>query len=142
MCDEESTFTERARAWLKADEPTQEQIQSAYTRMLAKLDKQPELCNADTDECVELLISAYRGVGGSIDELLASVEAGKQEKPKHASVDAEACLDSGKLYEVSEGPVVELPPEQKRDAFLKLKAQLGGMRLPDKAGPSGEPSVF
>lgn len=127
MCDEDSTFTERARSWLKEFEPDQDQIQDAYSKMLAKLDKNPELSSDDTTECLDLLVKAYGGVGGSIDDLLAAVDASKRTQP--APVEAsEDALDFGNLYEVSDGPVVELSKEQKRDAFLKLKAQLGSMR--------------
>ncbi|KAF0254038.1 hypothetical protein [Pseudomonas putida] len=142
MCDEDSSFTERARAWLKADEPTQEQIQNAYSKMLAKLEKNPELANPDTDSCLELLVSAYRGVGGSEDELLATVEAAKLNQPQHQSVDVGARLDLGNLYEVGDGPAVQLTPEQKRDAFSKLKAEFGGMRASTDSGSDSSTSVF
>ena len=141
MCDEDSTFTERARAWLKADEPTQEQIQDGYSKMLAKLERNPELSNADTDSCLELLASAYRSVGGCVDELLATVEAAKLSQPQPHSVEG-AALDLSNLYEVSDGPIVQLTAEQKQDAFSKLKAQFGGMRSSAVTGSDTSNTVF
>ena len=131
MCDEDSTFTERARSWLKDLEPGQDEIQDAYSRMQALLAKKPEIAGVDTDECLDLLVKAYGGVGGSVDDLLALVETAKASQPAVANTDSTA-IDFGNLYEVNEGPIHELSKEEKRDAFLKLKAQLGG-----KAGASG-----
>lgn len=126
MCDEDSTFTERARSWLKESEPGQDEIQDAYSKMLAKLAKTPEIASADTDECLDLLVKAYGGVGGSTDGLLALVETAKASQPAEASADS-IPLDFGNLYEVSDAPVVKLSKEEKRVAFLKLKAELSGM---------------
>lgn len=129
MCDEE-TFTERARGWIKEFEPTPEQIQSAYTNMLAKLAKNPELVNEDTDECVELLIKAYQHSGGSVDDLFSAVEAAKAQGVAGAGSAVVADPDYGALYEVGNGPTVTLAPEEKKAAFQALKAQLQGKPAP------------
>lgn len=144
MCDEDSTYTERARSWLKEFEPTPEQIQDAYSKMLCRLDKNPEITNADTDQCLELLIKAYGGVGGSVDDLLASVTAGKvnQSEVQLGESGTDTGLDLGNLYDVHDGPVVVLTAEQKRDAFLKLKAQIGGMSNKGDSCVTSSASVF
>lgn len=142
MCDEDTTFTERASSWLKEFEPTPEQIQDAYSKMLTKLSKNPEIANADTDECLELLVKAYGGVGGSVDDLLASVQVAKKNQPQHPSSEAGAGLDLSNLYEVNDGPIVELSAEQKREAFLKLKSHIGGMSTKTQPGSSCTSSVF
>ena len=140
MSDEESTFTERASSWLKEFEPTPEQIQNAYSKMLCKLDKNPEIICADTEECLELLVKAYGGAGGAVDDLLATVEAAKATQPQIQQGHGTATFDLGNLYEVNDGPAVELSAEEKRDAFLRLKAQIGGMPL--KRDVIGSSSVF
>lgn len=126
MCDDDSTYTERAKSWLKESELTPEQIQDAYTRMLGMLTKKPEVANGDTDECLELLVSAFGQAGGSVDDLLSAHEAKKL--PGAAKVaqaeGEEPSLDCGALYEVSDYPAVVLAPSEKRAAFLKLKDQL------------------
>jgi len=123
MCDEDQTYTERARGWLKEHEPTPDQIQGAYTKMLALVDSKPHLAGGDTDECLELLVCAYGAAGGSLDDLLSQIEAKKSSVSACATVDA-PILDSSPLYTVSDGPAVSLEPDVKRAAFLQLKAQI------------------
>lgn len=123
MCDEEQTYTERARGWLKEHEPTPEQIQGAYTKMLALLDTKPQLVGGDTDECLELLVSAYGAAGGSVDDLLSQIDAKKASLSPSVMVEA-ASLDSSPLYAVPETPVIALEPEVKRAAFIQLKEQI------------------
>lgn len=142
MFDEDTTFTERARSWLKEFEPTPEQIQGAFSGMLAKLDKTPTLANDDTEECLNLLKMAYAGVGGSVDAMLAAIDAAKQAQPPTHPVEPGAGLDLGNLYEVNDGPVVELPSEEKRDAFLRLKAQFGGQVKKREAGTECTGCIF
>ncbi|NVL50005.1 hypothetical protein F2S72_09670 [Pseudomonas syringae pv. actinidiae] len=129
MCDEENTYTERARSWLKEFEPTLDQIQDAYSKMLAMLDKHPKVVSADTDQCLKVLVAAYGGVAGSEVDLAALVSATKETAVETAVTAPETGLDLGNLYEVSDGPVAELSPAEKRDAFKKLKAQFGGGAL-------------
>lgn len=125
MCDEDSTYTERAKSWLKEHEPTSDQIQDAYSKMLAMLAKKPEVVNSDTDECLDLLVAAYGHAGGSVDDLLSSIEA-KKEAAVAGTQGGEggANLDYGSLYEVADAPTVVLPPSEKRAEFLRLKEQL------------------
>ena len=125
MCDEDSTYTERAKSWLKEHEPASDQIQSAYSKMLAMLAKKPEVANGDTDECLDLLVTAYGHAGGSVDDLLSSIEA-KKEAAIAGAQDGEGGtnLDYGSLYEVADAPTVVLPPSEKRAEFLRLKEQL------------------
>lgn len=130
MCEDASTFTERAASWIKEFEPSPDQLQDAYTKMLSKLAKEPELANADTEACLELLIACYGKSGGSVDDLLSAIDAGK---PGQAGVAAggdciEGDLDYGVLYEVSDEPRVALDPSEKRAEFLRLKAQLQSNR--------------
>jgi hypothetical protein len=130
MCDEDATFTERARAWLKEHEPTSDQIQDAYSKMLAALSKKPEAANSDTDECLKLLVLAYGLAGGSEDDLLIRVDAKKDSAISAAPATSDIGvvgdgIDLGSLYEVASEPAVVLSPAEKRAEFLRLKAQLG-----------------
>ncbi|MPQ69250.1 hypothetical protein [Pseudomonas sp. MWU12-2323] len=143
MCDEDTSYTERAKSWLKEHEPTSDQIQDAYSKMLALLAKKPEISNGDTDECLELLVSAYGHAGGSVDDLLSSIEA-KKEAAVAGAQGGEGGdeLDYGRLYEVADAPAIVLPPSEKRAEFLRLKEQLGKKnRLPDAihSAPSAAP---
>jgi hypothetical protein len=126
MCDENATYTERATSWLKEQEPTADQIQEAYTKMLTMLAKKPDQVSADTDECLELLVKAYGRAGGSVDDLLSAVEDGKGESGMVQSEGVPLALDCGLLYEVSDAPAVELSQGEKRAVFLHLKEQLQG----------------
>lgn len=126
MCDEDSTYTERARSWLKEHEPTADQIQDAYFKMQTKIAKSADLAGGDTDECLELLIAAYGKAGGSVDELLSAVDAEKAAQQIPGAVAGTAELDCGTLYPVHEGPAVELPPDEKLAVFKRLKQQLEG----------------
>ncbi|MFL1449307.1 hypothetical protein ACI77O_13000 [Pseudomonas tritici] len=99
--------------------------------MLAKLATSPDLVNADTDECVELLIVAYRMAGGSVDDLFSAIDKEKAEKAKIGDVGGAACEpDYGSLYDLPDTPVVALAPEAKKAVFLALKAQLQGKPAP------------
>lgn len=120
MCDETTSFTQRAKAWIKESEPTRDQIQDAYSKMKAKVAKEPNLENEDTEQCLEFLITAYAKAGGSLDDLLCAEE----ETSNVASAAIEASLDYGPLYQVSDSPVDQLAPSEKRAAFLRLKDQL------------------
>ncbi len=127
MCDDSATYTERVKAWLKEHEPTPAQIQEAYTKMLAMLAKNPSQQSEDSDACLDILIEAYSGAGGSVDDLLAADE---KVSAQHGGSQPESCaLDSGPLYEVSASPVTPLPPSQKRAAFLQLKQQLSSRSI-------------
>lgn len=125
MFDENMTYTKRAAAWLKSDEPDSTEIQSAYTRMLALIERQPSIGGPDADSCLELLADAFKGKGGDIDELLGEDVAAQGASP--VSVDATAlALDYGCLYDVSTYPPPELSADEKRNKFLQLKAELTG----------------
>lgn len=123
MCEEEQTYTERARSWLKEHEPTSEQVQDAYTRMLTLLETKPHLAGADTDECLELLVSAYGHAGGSVDDLLSQIDA-KKASSAPAPIAENSGLDASPLYSVSDTPAIVLSPADKRAAFQKLKQSL------------------
>ncbi|HBP1602476.1 TPA: hypothetical protein L5U90_003581 [Pseudomonas aeruginosa] len=127
MCDESPTYTERVTAWLKEDEPTAEQIQEAYSKMLTLLAKNPSKQGPDADTCLETLANAYARTGGDMDELLSM--DGKL-KVEQANADHEHCaLDASPLYEVSDYRVVGLPEPQKRELFKQLKQQYGSTLL-------------
>lgn len=124
MCDEDQTYTERARSWLKEHEPTSEQIQDAYTRILTLVETKPHVAGGDTDDCLELLVSAYGKAGGSIDDLLSQFDAKKNAAA--AALSVENCgLDVSPLYTVSDAPALVLSPDDKREAFRRLKQSLG-----------------
>jgi hypothetical protein len=129
MCDDDSTYTERAKSWLKELEPTSDQIQDAYTKMLAMLAKKPEIANGDTAECLEFLVAAFGSAGGSVDELLSRIQAKKDAAAAVVSGGSKsgegvADLDLGVLYDVADAPTVVLTPSEKRAEFLRLKDQL------------------
>ena len=130
MCDDQSTFTERAASWIKEHEPNPDQIQEAYTKMLAKLAKEPALVGPDTDACLELLVSVYGKSGRSVDDLVSAVaEVKAGQSLAGSSVDGvEPALDYGVLYEVSDAPRMALDPSEKRAEFLRLKAKLQSNR--------------
>ena len=122
MCDD-ATFTERVNAWLKEYEPTAEQIQEAYTKMLTLLANNPSKQGPDADTCLETLVNAYGRSGGEVDDLL-SVD-GKL-KTEQARTHPEHCaLDPSPLYEVSDRQVEVLPAPQKMALFKQLKQQFG-----------------
>jgi hypothetical protein len=117
------TFTERVNAWLKEHEPTAEQVQEAYTKMLTLLAKNPDQQGPDADTCLETLVSAYGRAGGEVDDLL-SVEG--QLRTEQAQSHPESCaLDPSPLYEVSDCPSESLPAPQKMELFQQLKRQFG-----------------
>jgi len=120
---DEATYTERAKGWIKELEPSADQIRDAYTKMQVMLTKNPEAVNGDTDDCLELLVNAYGCGGGDVDQLLAA-ECGKPAHGANSKVNEYIELDAGKLYEVSDGPVVELSSSEKRALFLELKERL------------------
>lgn len=123
MCDDSPTYTERVTAWLKEDEPTAEQIQEAYSKMLTMLAKNPSKQGPDADTCLETLANAYARTGGDMDELLSM--DGKL-KVETFSADHEQCaLDASPLYEVSDSPAVALPAPRKMQLFKQLKQQFG-----------------
>ncbi|WP_121498126.1 hypothetical protein [Pseudomonas aeruginosa] len=127
MCDESPTYTERVTAWLKEDEPTAEQIQEAYSKMLTLLAKNPSKQGPDADTCLETLANAYARTGGDMDELLSM--DGKL-KLEQANADDEQCaLDASPLYEVSDCRAVGLPEPQKKELFKQLKQQYGSNLL-------------
>lgn len=123
MCDESATFTERVNAWLKEYEPTAEQIQEAYTKMLALLANNPSKQGPDADTCLETLVNAYGRSGGEVDDLL-SVD-GKSKAEQARSHPEHCALDPSPLYEVSDRPVEALPAPQKMELFKQLKQQFG-----------------
>ncbi len=128
MCDDSAaTYTERVKAWLKEHEPTPDQIQGAYTKMLAKLANNPDEQSEDSDACLEILIEAYGGAGGVVDDLLAADE--KTASRQRGAVQESCLLDSGPLYDVEATPIAPLAPSEKRAAFLQLKQQLGSRSL-------------
>lgn len=123
MCDEVQTYTKRACGWLKEHEPSAEQIQDAYTKMLAMLDSKPHLSGTDTDECLELLVSAYGDAGGSVDDLLSqTIERKAANTLSFSSETVE--LDTTPLYTIANDPVITLEPDVKRAAFLELKQRI------------------
>ena len=127
MCDDSPTYTERVRAWLKEHEPTADQIQEAYTKMLTLLAKNPSQQGPDADTCLETLVNAYGRAGGEVDDLL-SVEG--QLKTDQALSNPEHCaLDPSPLYEVSDSPAEALPAPQKMELFKQLKRQFGSKAM-------------
>ncbi|MFU5275125.1 hypothetical protein ACM7YY_10375 [Pseudomonas aeruginosa] len=127
MCDENATFTERVKAWLKEHEPTADQIQEAYTKMLTLLAKNPSQQGHDADTCLETLVNAYGQAGGEVDDLL-SVDG--QLKAEQSLSHPEHCaLDPSPLYEVSDGPAEALPAPQKMELFKQLKRQFGAKAM-------------
>lgn len=127
MCDDSPSFTSRARAWLKEHEPTADQIQEAYTKMLILLAKKPSQQGPDADTCLETLVNAYGRAGGEVDDLL-SVDG--QLKAEQSLSQPEHCaLDPSPLYEVSDGPAEALPAPQKMELFKQLKRQFGAKAM-------------
>lgn len=127
MCDDSPTFTERVRAWLKEHEPTADQIQEAYTKMLTLLAKNPSQQGPDADTCLETLVNAYGRAGGEVDDLL-SVDG--QLKAEQSLSHPEHCaLDPSPLYEVSDGRAESLPAPQKMELFKQLKRQFGAKAM-------------
>lgn len=122
MTDDSLGYTERARTWIKEQEPTAEELRDAHARMARLIETKPHLATADTDECLEVLIAAYGERGGLVDDLLAVVpQAGS--KSGLMNVTSEAQLDASPLYAFDEDRVV-LEPEVKQAAFRDLKALL------------------
>lgn len=64
-------FTNRAKAWVKDEEPGPDEIQDAYKKMRAKADSDPTLEPEDVEHCLEFLVHAYGSTGKEIDDLLA-----------------------------------------------------------------------
>ncbi len=122
MTDDAPGYAERARAWIKEQEPTAEEIRDAHARMAKLIETKPHLTTADTDECLEVLITAYGEQGGLVDDLLAaSAQAGIA--PCAVAVSGEAQLDTSPLCAFNEEQVV-LEPEVKQATFRDLKALL------------------
>lgn len=123
MTDDAQGYTERARAWIKEQEPTAEEVRDAHARMVKLIEAKPHLATADTDDCLEVLIAAYGERGGLVDELL-SASCPLDTTPDLLKASSEAQLDASPLCTFDEVPVV-LAPEVKQAAFRDLKALLG-----------------
>tara|TARA_R110002124_G_scaffold128157_10_gene288632 strand:+ start:8582 stop:8932 length:351 start_codon:yes stop_codon:yes gene_type:complete len=105
-------FTERAKAWLKEEQPNSDQIQDAYSKMRAKIQKEPDIDSADAEHCLDLLVEAYGANGNQVDDLL--VQDVQQANDDYT-------FDPSPLGGPESQPAKTMSHEDKRKAFLELK---------------------
>lgn len=68
------TLAQRASIWLTNDKPTISAIAKAYSAMLAKMKREPNINRADADAALDVLLEAYDQLGGDPTDLLDSAD--------------------------------------------------------------------
>lgn len=118
------TLAQRASIWLTNDKPTISAISKAYSAMLAKMKREPNINRADADATLDVLLEAYDQLGGDPTDLLNSADP--TTNPVTTTCNPQvAQLDSSLLVAYDDAQHTPLPTAQKLAAFAALKQSIG-----------------